>query len=97
MEKENEKTTTTVEEKIHTWGELDFSNVAAKELGNILNMFNQRLARLERCVNFRDESGHIVTDENGDPISIERQYVIEAETARKNKAAESTAASANSK
>ena len=53
MENENEKTTT-VDDKIHTWGELDFSNIAAKELGNILNMFNQRLARLERCVNFRD-------------------------------------------
>lgn len=96
MENENEKTTT-VDDKIHTWGELDFSNIAAKELGNILNMFNQRLARLERCVNFRDESGHIVTDENGDPISIEKQYVIEAETARKNKAAESAAASTSSK
>lgn len=70
------------ENKIHTWGELDFTNVAAKEVGNILNMFNQRLARLERCVNCRDENGHIMTDENGDPITLEKEYVIEAQAAR---------------
>lgn len=59
MENENENMNTP-----HTWGELDFSNVAACELGRMMNMINQRLSRLEQNTTVRNKAGKLVTLED---------------------------------
>lgn len=63
----------------HKWSELDFSRVAAAELPDILNMLNQRLAVIEDNTYTRDESGKILADEKGNPLTLTNFYVLKAE------------------
>jgi hypothetical protein len=65
--------------ELHKFAELDFSNIAACKLGDILNLFNQRLARIEDMTFMRDGTGHILTNENGEPLTLTAQYLKEAE------------------
>lgn len=65
--------------ELHKFAELDFSNIAACKLGDILNLFNQRLARIEDITFMRDGTGHILTNENGEPLTLTAQYLKEAE------------------
>lgn len=67
------------EDSIFAWGDLDFSNVAAAELGKIVNRLNQRLAMLERNVYRRTKDGNLRSDpKTGSPITIEEEYKREA-------------------
>lgn len=78
----------------HKWSELDFSRVAAAELPDILNMLNQRLAVIEDNTYTRDESGKILADEKGNPLTLTNFYILKAE---KGRAAAATAATAQAK
>ena len=67
------------EDGIFAWGDLDFSNVAASELGKVINRLNQRLAMLERNVYRRTKDGNLRSDpKTGSPITIEEEYKREA-------------------
>lgn len=64
---------------IFAWGDLDFSNVAASELGKVINRLNQRLAMLERNVYRRTKDGNLRSNpKTGSPITIEEEYKLEA-------------------
>ena len=85
MEENKEKVEATTEQPkndddgIFAWGDLDFSNVAAAELGKIVNRLNQRLAMLERNVYRRTKDGNLRSDpRTGSPITIEEEYKREA-------------------
>ena len=85
MEENKEKTETNTEQPkkdddgIFAWGDLDFSNVAAAELGKIVNRLNQRLAMLERNVYRHTKDGNLRSDpKTGSPITIEEEYKREA-------------------
>lgn len=78
MAMENRDTTP----RAHKWAELDFSRVAAAELPDILNMLNQRLAVIEDNTYARDESGKILADEKGNPLTLTNFYVLKAEKER---------------
>lgn len=84
MEENKEKVETNTAESqnddgIFAWGDLDFSNVAAAELGKIVNRLNQRLAMLERNVYRRTKDGNLRSDpRTGSPITIEEEYKREA-------------------
>lgn len=75
------------EKDLHKFAELDFSGIAVVKIGEILNLFNQRLARIEDVTYMKDNSGHILTNENGEPITLTEQYLIEARAAIKEAAA----------
>ena len=84
MEENKEKVEATTEQPkegdgIFAWGDLDFSNVAASELGKVINRLNQRLAMLERNVYRRTKDGNLRSDpKTGSPITIEEEYKREA-------------------
>ena len=84
MEENKEKAETATEQPnnddgIFAWGDLDFSNVAASELGKVINRLNQRLAMLERNVYRRTKDGNLRSDpKTGSPITIEEEYKREA-------------------
>lgn len=84
MEENKEKVEATTEQPknddgIFAWGDLDFSNVAASELGKVINRLNQRLAMLERNVYRRTKDGNLMSDpKTGSPITIEEEYKREA-------------------
>ena len=85
MEENKEKAVETATEQpnkddsIFAWGDLDFSNVAASELGKVINRLNQRLAMLERNVYRRTKDGNLRSDpKTGSPITIEEEYKREA-------------------
>ena len=75
MAAENKNTTP----QAHKWAELDFRRVAAAELPDILNMLNQRIAVIEDNTYARDESGKILADEKGNPLTLTNFYVLKAE------------------
>ena len=83
MEENKEKVEATETKKdddgIFAWGDLDFSNVAASELGKVINRLNQRLAMLERNVYRHTKDGNLRSDpKTGSPITIEEEYKREA-------------------
>lgn len=86
MEENKEKETATATEEapkkddeVFAWGDLDFSNVAAAELGKVINRMNQRLAMLERNVYRRTKDGNLRSDpKTGSPFTIEEEYKREA-------------------
>lgn len=79
------------EKDLHKFAELDFSGVAVIKIGEILNLFNQRLARIEDITYMKDGSGHIITNENGEPVTLTEQYLNEAREALKKAEAEAQA------
>lgn len=79
------------EKDLHKFAELDFSSIPAVKLGEILNLFNQRLARIEDVTYMKDGSGHILTNENGEPITLTDQYLNEAKEALKKAEADAQA------
>lgn len=83
MEENKEKVEATETKKdddgIFAWGDLDFSNVAASELGKVINRLNQRLAMLERNVYRHTKDGNLRSNpKTGSPITIEEEYKLEA-------------------
>jgi hypothetical protein len=80
------------QKKVRKWSELDFRGVAILELPNILNMFNQRLATIEDNTYARDESGKILSDKDGNPLTLTKFYMMKAEEEMKAAAAKDAAA-----
>lgn len=76
------------EKDLHKFAELDFSNIAAVKIGEICNLFNQRIARIEDMTFMKDGAGHILTNDRGEPITLTEQYLIEAKEALKKQEAE---------
>jgi len=79
MAENNKNDNNTPTRTAHKWSELDFSRVATAELPDILNMLNQRLAVIEDNTYARDESGKILADEKGNPLTLTNFYVLKAE------------------